>query len=196
MADPSARGAPRASAAVAGNGSDRRSRPGSCVASDPAFRGRDQAFGQRAAAFAWLRSSPPTPTRRRPTLGHSRSGEGGHAAPCFPRIGASGRTTAEYRGASEVGLGPLRGALPLPGKGAVKRDSLLVVPSGTLRSASRDARDPEEGSASAPAEMHLREASASDQAGDRRLPLRLAKGQRGAVRPAGVPQIVSVVGSA
>jgi hypothetical protein len=94
------------------------------------------------------------------------------------------------------GSRPLRRALPLPGKGAVKRDFLLVVPSGTLQSASRDARDPEEGSASAPAEMHLREASASDQPGDRRLPLRLAKRQRGAVRPAGVPQIVSVVGSA
>ena len=93
------------------------------------------------------------------------------------------------------GSRPLRRALPLPGKGAVKRDFLLVVPSGTLQSASRDARDPEEGSASA-AEMHLREVSASDQPGDRRLPLRLAKRQRGAVRPAGVPQIVSVVGSA
>jgi hypothetical protein len=44
--------------------------------------------------------------------------------------------------------------------------------------------------------MHLREASASDQPGDRRLPLRLAKRQRSAVRPAGVPQIFSVVGSA
>jgi Reverse transcriptase (RNA-dependent DNA polymerase) len=42
----------------------------------------------------------------------------------------------------------------------------------------------------------LRVASASDQPGDCRLPLRLAKEQRGAVRPAGVPQIVSVVGSA
>src|SRR5215207_8041977 len=55
-----------------------------------------------------------------------------------------------------------------------------------------DARDPEEASASVPAEMHLRGASASDQPDDRRLPLRPAKEQHGAVRPAGVPQIVSV----
>jgi hypothetical protein len=65
-----------------------------------------------------------------------------------------------------------------------------------LQSASRDARDLEEASASARAEMRLCGASASDPPGDRRLPLRLAKEQRGAVRQAGVPQIVSVAGSA
>src|SRR5918992_6074139 len=73
---------------------------------------------------------------------------------------------------------------------------LVLVPSGALQSASRDARDPEEASASARAEMHLRGASASDHraaAGSRSA---LAREQRGAVRPAGVPQIVSVVGGA
>ena len=45
-------------------------------------------------------------------------------------LGTSGRTTAEYRGASEAGLGDCAGRYPSRGRGGQAR-LLLVVPSGT-----------------------------------------------------------------